>query len=270
MGTLAGIAYTEIPGSNVLSYTPDGITGRRVFKVAWADRIAFCEELLGYTRSVGHVPSRFYAQRWPDYERLYCQDASIEPIGTIDETLDGQATYEEARITTEYRPWKTGTTNAEEDEYDDELEEAMGSFTQGADFSSEFISVAASSFRYADDHAAIDTPTGILSTCIDHTLTSDQEPEVPFTAIRNCIGKLNDAVWFGSLIGHMLFVGASIRRTITAEGVGAWEISYRFRERIDATWNHVYSQGAWRLIEGTDPPNDPPYGSASFRTLFGV
>jgi len=268
------MTYTEFPGSNTLSFSRDSIKGRRLFKVDWGDRINFCKALLGYVTSVGHVPLRSLAETFPGYDDLYCQDANIEPDGVQSE-VDGEASYIVAKITAEYTPWRRGTTNAESEDVDDELEEAMATFTQGADIAGEFLSIPASRFRYVGattttggDVAGIDYPVGRLTGNVDFTLTSDSEAEVPLTAIRACVGRVNSVVWFGAAAGHTIFLGASINRTITSEGVGAWEIAYRFRERIEATWNHVFDGDAWRAIESIE--GNPPYSSVDFRVLWGV
>ena len=270
MGTLGGITFTEYPGTNTLSYTPEGITGQRVFQVAWADRIDFAETLLGYVNAIGHVPIRWDADTFPDYDRLYCQDVQVEPVGEPSEVLSA-GSYNLAKITATYRPWKRGTTNVEGDEeWDEDLEEAMATYTQGADFSAEFYSIPQSKFRYVDAPlTSVDMPVGHLVGSVDFTMTSDSEPEVRLTAIRNCIGKVNSTVWFGAAAGHTLFMGASVRRTLTSQGVGAWEISYRFKERTGGTWNSVYDGSAWRPIE-TDPGAQPQYASVNFAQLWGL
>jgi len=269
VGTLGGITYTEYPGTNTLNYTPEGITGRRVFQVAWADRITFAETLLGYVNAIGHVPIRSDADTFPDYDRLYCQDVNVEPIGEPSEVLSA-GSYNLAKVTATYRPWKRGTTNVESDEeLDEELEVAMATFTQGADFSAEFYSIPQSKFRYVVGGAPLDQPVGHLVGSVDFTMTSDSEPEVLLGAIRNCVGRVNSGIWFGAAPGHTLFMGASIRRTLTSQGVGAWEVSYRFKERIEGTWNSVYDGSEWLEIE-TDPGGLPQYAGADFKQLWGL
>jgi len=270
VGVLNGITYHERPGSNRLSYSPEGIVGIRIFHVEWGDRIDFAKILLGYVNAVGHLPVRTDAQTFPGYDYLYCQNATVEGEGELAE-VGGEASYEVAKITAEYRPWKRGTTNAESDDYDEELETAMGSFEQSMEFSAEILSVAGSQWEYNVGPRigeAVDTPVGIVVGNVDITLTSNAESEVPWTAIRNCLGCVNSVAWFGAPASYVLFLGASVRRTITSEGIGAWEICYRFRER-EASWNEVLVGSTWTWIrDATTHAN--PYESADFSTLFNV
>ncbi|GAG28568.1 unnamed protein product, partial [marine sediment metagenome] len=110
---------------------------------------------------------------------------------------------------------------------------------------------------------------GLVVPLTVYTFTSAAEPELRRDAIRNARGKVNDATWMGAPAGYVLFEGASARRTTTSQGVGAWEITYRFRE-LDHSHNAYHGRpagaGRWELIE--DQYGNPPHASADFRTLF--
>ena len=265
MGTLSGIDYDEMPGSNVLQYSPDGIVGTRQFQVDWDDRIEFCELLLGYTNAVGHVPIRTEAQRFPDYTRLYCRYAVTEGVGELNAAGE-VARYELARVRAEYRPWSYGSSNVEDDEYDEDLEANMERWEESHEYGVEMYSVSGSDLYWSDDPlVAIGSPMGVLIGIVDYTFTSNAEPELLRDVIRATRGRINDDTWMGAPAGYMLFLGASARRTATSQGVNAWAITYRFRERT-ALWNAVLDGDTWRLVEG--PFGERPYRSANFSALF--
>lgn len=272
MGTLNGINYEEIDGSNRLAYSPDGIVGTRIFQVAWDERIEFAQALLGYTNAVGDLPIRTDAQTFPGYDRLYCRNATVVGLGQLDKT--GQvARYDLATITAEYRPWSYSSSNVEDDDYDEDLEANMARWEEVHEYGVEVYSTASGEYYWSADPAPagtpIPTPIGFVSGVTDYTYTSSAEPELRRAAIRARRGTVNDAAWMGAPAGYVLFMGASARRTVTSEGVGAWEITYRFRE-LDHSWNEFHGRiggvTRWEAIE--DEHGNPPYASTDFGALF--
>ena len=270
MGTLNGITYSELDGSNALQFSRDGITGRRLFLVDWGDRIAFCEALLGYTNAIGHVPIRVDAQIFPDYDYLLCQDAQVEGIGQLDEVM-GATTYNLAKVTAEYRPWQLGSSNLEgDDELDEDLEAVLARYEQSVEWGCEVINMAGTSLYWSAGHPrfgeAIDVPMCRYVPTANIVLTSDSEPEVRWAAIRACMGKISSGIWFGFATGAVRFDGASARRVMTSQGVGAWEVTYRFACR-ERSWNMMLVGPNWYNVE--DVWGTPaPYASVSFNQLF--
>lgn len=270
MGTLNGINYDELDGSNTLQFSPDGIVGIRLFQIDWDDRIAFVEALLGYTNAMGHLPIRTNAQQFPDYERLYCQNAGIKGHGLLD-VAGQEARYDFARVTAEYRPWAYSSSNAEDDDYDEDLEANMARWEEVHEYGAEVLSIPGSEFFWAvgPPGVAVDTPVGLFVAVTDYTFSSNAEPELRRVAIRNAVGKVNDAPWMGAPAGYVLFLGASARRTVTSQGIGAWEITYRFRE-LGRSWNEFHGRVGgvtrWEAIQ--DEHGNPPYASADYDTLF--
>jgi len=263
MGTLNGIAYTEFPDTNTLDFAPEGVVGRRIFKVAWGDRITFCRALLGYVTETGHVPLWTHAQQFPDYDYLYCQNASVEGIGQLGE-VDGAATYEVAKIRASYRHHSLGhIVPATPD--DEDLDTDMLRFEQALEFSGEMVSIPGSELVYADTLVAVGEPFTRIVGTVDLTLASNQEVELAWQAIGESLGRVNDATWLGHAAGFWLFLGASSRRTLTAEGIGAWELMYRFRLR-EISWNATLRGGESVLVH--DAVGRPPYPGVSFPALF--
>lgn len=272
MPALAGISYEELPGSGQLNYSPDGVTGQRIFLVAWDDRIDFCKHLLGYAEAVGHTPIRTDAQTFPGYDYLYCQEAVSAGIGELQAGAE-MASYPHAKITATYKPLRFHTSVTETDEeYDEDAEVERRYLRESYDFGGEFVNVPKGNFRYkAEPDTPVESPPGILVGTIDLSLESEYEPELNMAGIRACLGKINSTTWYGYGAGYVLFLGASARRTITSEGTPAWAVVYHFRARAKK-WNWFYrgtsgggSDEGWWEIENES--GDPPYKSADFSIL---
>jgi hypothetical protein len=260
MSTLNGISYQELEGSGRLVFTSEGIRGQRIFTVDWADRIAFAKALLGYTNAVGHKPIRREAQVFPGYERLYCQNAEVSPLGQASQD-DEMISYAKARILAEYMPLNFGTSISEGDGYSGEDEDERLHIEEMWDFSSEVMSVDGGHFEYSDTSAKLTEPVSVLVGTVDLTLSSDSEPELPGDTIRQCLGKVNSGEWFGASAEHVLFLGASARRVLTVEGERAWYLSYRFRQR-QVSWNKRLRGATWVEV---DPK---PYQTCDFSVLL--
>jgi hypothetical protein len=95
-----------------------------------------------------------------------------------------------------------------------------------------------------------DIELGKLIPTIEYSVQLHDYAYLPFMKIIELIGKTNKTR--GQIIGHefaetLLFLGASANRTVTWEGAGTFQITYRFSERQikhdDRTyygWNHFW------------------------------
>ncbi len=264
MPQLSGMDYTEISGSARMQYDPHDISAQRIFYIAWSDVKEFARVLLGYTTAVGHVPLRTRAQRFPDFDFLYCQHVTVEGVGELGETLN-LASYPKAKLTATYRLWNLPLST---EETDDPEEDAPRFIHESYDFGAEFISAPGTNFTFASDASAVDQPVGKLVGTVEMAFQSDWEPELGEANIRATLGRVNNALFFGYAAGKVLFMGAPTRRVVTSEGAPGWSITYRFRAR-DISWNKIFrgdtslgnTDGWWEL----DPH---PYESVNFGILF--
>ena len=260
MLNLNGISYQEAQGSGELVFSPDGVTGRRIFIVAWADRVNFCKALLGYTHAVGHKPIRRAAQTFPGYDYLYCQNAVTIGLGQVSQGSEMIA-YTSAKVTAEYRPLNFGTSVSESDDYDSDEEAGRLHIEETLDFGADYVSVDGSRFEYSDTSEKLGGSVGVLIGTVEMTLASSREPELDKAAIRSCLGRVNSTAWYSSPAEHVLFMGASARRMITSDGSRGWHVSYRFRER-QVSWNKVLRGSQWVEL------SPKPYQNADFSALL--
>lgn len=274
MGTLNGIAFTEEKGSAFTQYDADsGWRGTRVFQIAWSDQRAFAEALLGFSTPVGGFGIRIRGQQYPGFNFLYCRSLSITGKGVLDRDVAPEiAAYDRAVVTAGYRPHNyTTSTTDEEEETDEEAEANLARFIEEWDFSGEFLTIPSLGFTWLDDGSAVDQNVGITLGTIGLTLTGTEEPLMNRALIASALGKVNSVTWYGFGAGKMRFDGAAARRTTTAEGIGAWEITYRFRARTKE-WNKFWKPtdipGAGGWVEIRDDGGFTVYGEFNFYNLF--
>ena len=267
MPILNGITYEELEHSGRTTYSHEnGWVGHRTFLVAWDDRRAFAEALLGYTDPIGGLGISFPGQRFPGHDFLFCRDIAIEDIGEQSQGAE-MASYPNAKVTATYRPHKFGTSTSETDEFDEDAETSLAALTEEWDFSGEFLTVPEGAYCWSLDLELINEAVGIIIGNADIVLTSAEEPLLRRDRIADALGAVNSVTWYGFYPAHVMFLGAAARRTTTAAGVGAWEITYRFRARSES-YNEMYRPGVgWSAIE-TTAHGDPPYRPYNFYNLF--
>ena len=267
MPTLNGITYEELAGSGRMAYTHEaGWHASREFIVDWGDRRAFCEALLGYSEDIGGMGVRIPGQQYPGYAFLFCRDVQVEGIGELQQGPD-MAAYTHAKIDATYRPNRLGTSTGEEAEFDEDEEARLARLDEQWDFGGEYFSVPGSSYWWVAGNQLVEESVGIMIGTIDIVLTSEQEPVLNRSRVAQALGCVNASPWYGFPGGRVLFLGASARRTITAAGIGAWQITYRFRGR-SIPWNHFMRPGlGWQAIYDPDT-GQGPYSSYEFYNLF--
>ena len=257
MPILQGIAYEELPGSGLLEYSPQGIVGRRQFKVDWTDRLEFCRILLGYTTATGHIPRRVDAQQWPGLDYLYCTHAREKHLGDLRQGTE-MASYPEVEIHTEYRPWNYEWSPGETDDED----EVVTYLEESRNFGAEFVNTDGDGYNFADaPFEAVTDWVGRLVGTEEIILHSPWEPEYKAAEIRACNAHVNNAPFYQYPAQHVLCLAPSARRVITSEGTPGWAVTYRFKAR-EESWNYIFSKGVWREI------TPHPYTMANFAVLF--
>lgn len=268
MPTLDGISYEEVKGSGRQQYDfESGWRATRVFQIAWSDVAAFSTALLGWSEPIGGFSIRVRGQQYPGNEWLFCRGIQVEEIGKLQQGAE-MAVYDKAKITATYLPHNFPTSTEDDDDYDEEIEESMRHWEETWNFAGEFLTVPDDAYVWVADGDPTDQAVGIVMGTVELSLYSSEESVFYRNAVAAATGSVNSAVWYGWNPGYVMFLGAASRRTITPEGSGAWEITYRFRAR-SIPYNYFFRPGAgggWQAVEDAD--GDPPYASYNFRNLF--
>lgn len=137
-------------------------------------------------------------------------------------------------------------------------------------------------YTNSDDPVPDDLPLGKLVPTIEHQITWPSVLFPPFTAMRSCVGKINSATMTlqtGAIRrSTLLFLGAELSRQVLSDGTRAWQVTYRFSERLIAIpsnaiagWNVLWNPTSYEFdvlenAAGTD--DEFPYEHANFNGLF--
>lgn len=281
--TIGGVTCQELQGSGKVTFGPDGPVGERNFQCAWADRFELASELMGYLRtSPESSPSWFRTapDKFVGYSGvLFCQGVAVNGVGEMSQNSDGYPTYSIARVDATY-----GVPKGEEQDQDDSDPEDSVVATLDIDFHSEFITFGSYNYFWQQTGTKCPEPIqrGKLVVVIDKTYQQKGLPEIPEAAIISYIGKVNSATWQGCEAGTMLFVGATSRKSYTAEGKKQYELTYHFKYRPAASWNKFWNPvgvtngvktGRWEFLAGIKDNGDVDdvltvYDSVDFGAFF--
>ena len=257
---IAGIEYTELPGSGKISIDSSGsITGTRSFLVEWNDALPFIRAITETTWvALGPYLTQqrpLYPWRLSDGTELCCSNAVINGIGKILE--DPDTIYSMAKIDSD---WVPVGLSSEDDEGGD-----LGSLN--VDYSAEFLTIPKSSYKQKDDGAKIDQPVGLLIPITEITYNLTGLYSIPKMGIRACRGKLNSGPFEGADRGHTLFLGASSKQALTSNGIVKYDLTLKFKEK-SYDWNYVLGRdGLWHEVVAASDGTTNPY---SYTNLYQV
>jgi hypothetical protein len=262
--SIGGVTCQELAGSGSVELTADGPSGMRNFLCDWDDRFALARELLGYVRSDNKEPPQFFRvapATFPEYgagDVLFCQKVAINGVGTMSKTSAGAPSYVYARLDASYGP-----PRGQESDGDTGEEEVIA--TLDIDYHSEFHTFGSFEYYWATSEQKVAEPLqlGKLIVILDKTVSQRGLPSIPEASIREHIGKVNENEWQGCAAETLLFVGATSRRTYSAEGKVMFDVTYHFKERPAASWNKFYNsaEDSWEQLKriGADGmPSDNP------------
>lgn len=288
----------ELAGSPRVRFTRGGeATATRVFKCPWEDRVDFAIELFGGYDTAGGSLVYTAGAPFPGFPTLYCDDIDIQPFSENQAPHanafssgagEEHNAYDYARITAIYKLQQdlssAGGPTAPEGTY----------LTLEADASVDAFTVPGRSWRWyvnSADDGAVKTDVGvpIKIPMVNYRLTWDRTPVIPNDAIKNCIGRVNDATFLGWPIGCVMFDEPKIRGRFQPNGVQLWSLDYSFRAKaldstaspgttLDYSWSRFYREEAgtgsdanehWLKIRVKNA-HTPPYAEADFSTLFVI
>lgn len=277
------VAHSEMEGSPTEDMSQDSFSATRTLVCAWPDRITLAQELLaGYEVTAGALRVNV-GRLYPHQAGVYAVSVdSIEPYENgKTQAYNGDSTiasHAVAKLTVRY----------ENKNFDPTLSQGVngGSSTQIAEEStsttSQFLSLPEGQDIY------LDTPTtrtllprgsypGVIVRGMQWNYTLNQVRAVP-SGWRAYAGYVNsDSVTSNSLgltfaPETLLFLGATLTRTITTSGPQAWKASLALAHR-ESTWNlfpdsYGSFYGLYTAITGGTQKK--PYPSTSFVTNLNL
>ncbi len=277
------VAFKELAGSPVETYSPEGMRATRSLLCAWDDRQQVVEELLGDGYAFGGSTRAQYPGK-PDIVamRVRCEpladDVTLQTLSSLTEGLNSYNGF--AKVTVDYEL----LVPAERTDLPTIEPGTFLTYRQKSDYES--LPLSGDSFTWEDEPAET-VPSAAVPTIripiVEHRLTWHRVVTPPWQAIRTATGTLNDDSFIQAAAETVLFDGVSAQReflrfnSLSKPELG-WRIEFVFRERAVKTgsgtivgWNHAYrslpvGDPDWdRLLDGN---NNPPYASGDFSSLF--
>ncbi len=273
------VPFQELAGSPVEEYTLGGFRAQRQFLIAWNDRGAFAQHLLGTAAEHGgqswlHYPGKPTAMAVRlRFEPLDPQAVEVQALADLTEGLNayGRAF---ARATVEYRTFNT------QDRRDGPAAEPGTHLTYRTEFVVEPGRLPPGGWSWADSGQPLPADAQLPHTLpmTDHILTWLQVRNPPWETIQSMQGKVNAAAFLGCPPGTLLFLGATANKLFRADLDEApsefcWSLRYVFRERAIKHAGQVYG---WNYAWRDDPPGwaqvaagqHPLYDEADLAALF--
>jgi len=290
-GTLNGIPFNELAGSQQLTLGRGESRGVRVFHVPWDDRVSFLNAMLGTFAWVnGLLVQSVGAQRFPGYDIL--QAKTVDIVGGGPATFENNAAeFNHAKITVNY-----GLESSE----DNQTEEEKVLATETINFVAEALLMPEAGFKWTQYYYEYVAPTkrndgsytaptwdrkqGLadagkpilqqipkLMPTIQHSFTKLDLKVLPKAILSSVIGRVNNTDFpntnpptDGATPGGMLlFTGAQARRTITTKETKPYELTITMTER-ESPWNSIWNAtaGKWAVV------TPPVYQGADFTPLM--
>lgn len=267
--TAGGIPYEEMGGSPTFRLSQNEASASAVYLMSWSNIIAFWNEVFHYDYAVlsGTPP---FPMQMPDYPGLYADN--IDTVPFIDDKPGGTSAPTNstiAKVTVNFKTLPPLETDG------------SSQFTQTITVGGEFLAMPAENADRAiawwPDGSGVRTSDGDITVgkvipTVERNMNWSRVPTVPWTAIRNCIGKLNNAVFLGAPIETVLFIGATITgtRNVGTAAATLYSLDYKFSEK-PTNWNKFFrpTTGLFEYIKfGVDPGTEYVYNKANLSTLF--
>lgn len=273
------VPFQELAGSPIEEYSTGGFRARRQFVIAWDDREAFAQQLLGTPAEYGGQPWLYYPGK-PTvvavrvrFEPLDPQAVEVQSLAELAEELNRYG-GSFAKATVEYR------TVGTQDRLDGPPAEPGTHLTYRMEFVVETGRLPPAGWSWADSglpiFAEAELPHAVPMT--DHILIWLQVRNPPWETIRDMQGKVNASSFLGCAPGTLLFLGAVANKLYRAgleEGPSefCWSLRYVFRERAVKHagqvygWNHAWRDdpAGWAELSAGE---HRPYAAADLAALF--
>ncbi len=246
--------------SPTFNITRDARSAQREGHIAWANIDALIAECLPGAPSLPGL--------YPGSSILYVESLDIKPMAEEQQPTCGNViSYANADVSIKYGKLS----------YDPET-----LITRRWNFSGEFMTLPASSVKWDNGDAVENEEISAAKNIrmIEHSLTRQRATTIPWTAIKDCIGKINataldNGIFEDVAIESLLYLGASIDWTLDTAGNEQWTIEHRFQERLIEHngsfygWNHFWRPDKKRWEKLKDDAGNWTYESnCDFTDLF--
>ena len=229
------------------------IEGERVLQCAWGSARTLVQELMGYAANpdpTAGLVSLLLTEphRFPWEPAMLARAAEITPFGrgTLDPTKSNAMTYPHARVRVTYATSEYGDAN--------DLPTGEESLTPSV----RFLTVGGSDLFWdrsgADGVDLADDLPGLAIRSLDYAVTIPEMPTLP-SAVLDLVGTVNAAAWSSTRLGltfaaeTLMYQPPSLKRTVTAFGVGAWKAEFRFAYNPFG-WNTFYRSSETETYAG--------------------
>jgi hypothetical protein len=260
--TIQGYSVEELEGSGTMTFDRESgrQQGQRVYKVNGDHVLEFQKALLGFSRIIGNYSQRTSPHQFALAGGLYCVRTRAQGIPPIKQNARGNAYYDWWKVFASYEV--PDTPREKEDESVDDDEEVVPYREESLDFSVDMLTLPSTSFKWNSDNQPIQAEIGKAMPMEDISYEFQHVTSLDEAKIRTYLGKINSVAWFDRTAKHVLFTGASARRTITNEGARDWRLTYNFKYR-NQPWDKY-----WRPGVGWEQVTPAPYDTADFNSLI--
>ena len=266
-------------------------TATRILDVAWSTRGTAVYQLLGYPTLDISIPSAPVIQRYlpdfhPDFPYMVAvkvpQCKGVAARGWTTANGEKIATYNRARLTVNY---EFPNYDIVADEYTTSEFDRYRTFE--AKPAAEYLSVPLGSgspyLKWSEGpRSGMPFPgnVGFIVGTIDFHWTWLQVPfaALPFDAILDTIGRVNDFEFADCPAGTLLLIGVDYKRQNSPFGDRTWQIEYtvrynprlhnNFYDFIGKGWYQASTDGTYYAADAPPPDGKLLYDSRDFELLF--
>jgi hypothetical protein len=270
-----GVQYTEYFEGYRESWSNDGTAEVvRILECAWKDRKLFVRAMLGgVTTGINRIPPDVH----PDYSLKSLATGGGGLVATNVELIagigvpaaggsGGMISYDRARFAVTYKavPYNVSggvqTNELTADRY----------IIRKTNYAIESLVVPGQGLKFSSDGTKINEQMTLLMPTQEITYTWVMAPKVPYSAINNCIGKVNHAAFDNRYEAETLLMVAPDIEPYwhPAQEAIVWNVTYKWIYRATG-WNKFYrkSTNQFESVVGV-ASGAKPYQTADFTTLF--
>lgn len=275
MPTLLGIPYEKIDGPHVQYDDNSGWTASETVKLLWSNALGFTSALFGApVVTGGGIWLWTEPAQLAGFPGLVAKSISIDPF---DRDAPGLCVAPPSSSHCTFVINFGSIRNDQSPENDDQTR-----FEHKMSIGGQFMTIPSRGWKWNDGtFAQDDIPLGQMIPTIEHELHWPKVLNPPLAAIRAAMGSTNSATFLGGPPETVLFIGANLSRTVTAQQAKAWDVTYRMSEKTYkeegtgtiVTWNHFYRSdgaggGKWDILKSKT--GRKVYKSTSFTPIFRV
>lgn len=257
------VPFEEYSTSPTINADRKSRTVERVGRIDWVNIDALILECVPDVGVYGRHPTIAYLYVDTVKVKPFHENASLDSI-TVS---SGVAFHDLAEVTISYA---RVDFEKENDGTNDNL------LTRKWSFSGELMTLPGNQLKWIDGTPVQqeEISASKLIPSIEHSITLLRRPSIPWTAIRENIGKVCDGTFEGATDETLLFSGAEVSFEFNATGSKMFTLDLRFNERFIKQgaqtfgWNHFYRKGTgWQKL--TDDQGELIYPKSSdFADLF--